>query len=683
VSGAEVPGVVDVRRVGAGGAGQVFRGRQPAFDRDVAVKVLDGRVGDETTERRFRRECRVLGSLAQHPNIVTVLDAGVTEAGRPYLVMPFLARGSLLDELERCGRLPWRQVVEWGIQLSGALHTAHLAGILHRDLKPGNVLLSEYGEPLLADFGIALDVVQQAGTTTASSITPAFCAPELLGAAASTVASDVYGLAATLWTALAGRGPFERTDGGQDSMVALLARVVTDRPADLRPLGVPGPLAGLLDAGLAKDPARRPPSALALAEGLQQVERSAGVAVTSIPVVESARSQPLASAPQAPQATRPTPPQSPPRPMPQSPPQPMPQPGPAPGLPRSVARRWVLGAGTLALGTGTVAGGAVAYNRFFPGAPSRTATAAKDAVLSWPAPTVTWTVPAKLLAPRVRVFARTRTRLVFVLAESRTLLGYSLADRTVERWASPKEAASFDVDDISAEHVFAGPTGEAYRGNLSNEQPQLMAGGYTDRVNDLCLDSGLFIAGTDGTVRYWSNASRADVRPRALSFGVEVVELSGSGVPFLAACCRDGSVRIVDVPSGAVGPAMDTPRTVVSVAYSHDRDALATVDADGSIRLWTPKTYGTFAPTHYLVVPGLKVTRVVFDPAQKRLAALGDQSWIAILDVETGKLVATVSVANTSPTAIHWVSADVQSTGSILAVLGADRTVRLWEIPNS
>jgi len=281
-----VPGIVDAEPIGSGGFGRVYRARQPAFDRDVAVKLLDGRVDDDATARRFRRECRTLGTLAGHPNIVAVHDAGVTPAGNPYLVMPFLSRGSLTDELRRLGRLPWQRVAAIGVQLAGALHTAHQAGILHRDIKPANVLVSNYGEPLLADFGVAIEQTGTVGTTTTSAITPAFCAPELLSSGGPTVASDVYSLAATLYTLLTGRDPFARADRGADgdSLMAMIARIVTLDPPDLRADGVPGPLAAVIESALAKNPADRPASALAFGQALQQAEAALRVPITVLSV---------------------------------------------------------------------------------------------------------------------------------------------------------------------------------------------------------------------------------------------------------------------------------------------------------------------------------------------------------------------------------------------------------------
>jgi serine/threonine protein kinase len=153
--GFDVPGYQDVEQIGAGGFGAVYRARQPAFDRTVAVKVLNGRLDDEATLRRFQRECQALGSVSSHPNIVPVYDAGGTPQGQPYMVMAFIRRGSLAQRLAVAGRLPWTEVAELGVKLAGALHSAHLAGVLHRDIKPENILVSDYGEPLLADFGIA------------------------------------------------------------------------------------------------------------------------------------------------------------------------------------------------------------------------------------------------------------------------------------------------------------------------------------------------------------------------------------------------------------------------------------------------------------------------------------------------------------------------------------------------
>jgi serine/threonine protein kinase len=280
--GFEVPGFVDVEQVGAGGFGRVFRARQPAFDRVVAVKVLDGRLDDAATLRRFQRECQALGSVSSHPNIVPVYDAGGTPGGQPYLVMDYVRGGSLADRLIRGGPLPWQDVAAIGVKLAGALHSAHRAGVLHRDIKPENILVSGYGEPLLADFGIAQRAGIENRTTTAAAMTPSHTAPEQFQGGPPSEATDVYALASTLFTLLAGVSPFQGRP--EESIFALIARAATETAPDLRTRGIPEPLAHVIALGLEKDPARRPGSALEFGRLLQQAQQSMTGTATPLPV---------------------------------------------------------------------------------------------------------------------------------------------------------------------------------------------------------------------------------------------------------------------------------------------------------------------------------------------------------------------------------------------------------------
>jgi hypothetical protein len=290
----DVPGCIDAQEIGAGGYGRVYRARQPAFDRTVAVKVLHGRLDDADTLRRFQRECQAIGVVAGHPNIVGVHDAGGTPSGHPYIVMPYLRRGSLAERLRR-SPLPWDQAVQIGIKLSGALHSAHRAGVLHRDIKPENVLLSDYGEPQLADFGIAQRLGSVASTATAAALTPAQGAPELLSGERPSVASDVYGLASTLHTLIRGEPPFVRR--GEESVFPMLARIATEPPPDLRPLGVPDPVARAIEHGMAKAAQSRPGTAWEFGQELQQAQAALGLAVTTLPLAEEDEVGPRPPAP--------------------------------------------------------------------------------------------------------------------------------------------------------------------------------------------------------------------------------------------------------------------------------------------------------------------------------------------------------------------------------------------------
>ncbi|MGW4248166.1 serine/threonine-protein kinase, partial [Nocardia sp. NPDC004722] len=196
-------GFDDASEIGRGGFGVVYRCVEHSLDRLVAVKVLDTRSNDEE-RARFLREQRALGRFGGHPHIVQVLSADVTVTGRPYLVMPFYARGSLRERIRDRGPLPWQEVLSIGVKIAGALAAAHARGIVHRDVNPANILLSDYGEPLLSDFGIALVTGFFDGANGLIAGTPAFTAPEVLRGAEPAPAADIYSLGATLFCLLTG-----------------------------------------------------------------------------------------------------------------------------------------------------------------------------------------------------------------------------------------------------------------------------------------------------------------------------------------------------------------------------------------------------------------------------------------------------------------------------------------------
>ena len=254
-----IPGVEDLEPIGRGGYSTVYRGRQPDLGRDVAVKVLSASVEDGADEEGWRREITAMGRLSNHPNIVAAYAGGLTDDGRLYLVMPYAPEGSLGDRVRRSGPLPPAEVAALGAQLAGALASAHEAGVLHRDVKPDNVLLSPYGQPQLTDFGIARLLDATTTMTRTIHATVAYAAPEVLMGRPATEAADVYGLGATLFACLAGAPPFPSTE--HDNVVSVVARITTQPPPDLRDLGVPDPLAAVIRDALAKSPAERIPSA--------------------------------------------------------------------------------------------------------------------------------------------------------------------------------------------------------------------------------------------------------------------------------------------------------------------------------------------------------------------------------------------------------------------------------------
>lgn len=258
-------GYSDARVIGEGGFGVVYRAVETDLDRTVAVKVLTTELDDDN-RARFVREQRAMGRLTGHPNIVPVLHVGSTASGRPYLVMPYHEQGSLQDRIHRHGPLTAEEMLRLGVKIAGAIESAHRLGILHLDVKPANILLSDYGEPALTDFGIARfasGFMTATGTIVGS---PAFTAPEVLAGERPSVACDVYGMGATLFSALTGHAAFERRSG--ERVVAQFLRISRAPLPHLAEEGIDADLSALVERAMARDPADRP-TVTGLAEELR------------------------------------------------------------------------------------------------------------------------------------------------------------------------------------------------------------------------------------------------------------------------------------------------------------------------------------------------------------------------------------------------------------------------------
>ncbi|GAA4482912.1 serine/threonine-protein kinase [Rhodococcus olei] len=267
-------GLVDAVEIGRGGFGVVYRCSQPALDRTVAVKVLSGDLDHDSLER-FLREQRAMGAVSGHPHICNILQVGATGSGRPYIVMPFHRRNSLQELIRRDGPLDWPEVLRLGVKMAGALETAHRSGTLHRDVKPANILLTEYGEPQLTDFGIARTTGGFETATGQITGSPAYTAPEVLEGRAPSVRSDVYSLGATLFCALTGHAAFERRSGEQ--VVAQFLRITRQPVPDLRSNDIPADVCAALESAMAQDPGQRPASAAEFGTMLENVAFAHGL----------------------------------------------------------------------------------------------------------------------------------------------------------------------------------------------------------------------------------------------------------------------------------------------------------------------------------------------------------------------------------------------------------------------
>ncbi|MBT9258035.1 serine/threonine protein kinase [Phycicoccus sp. MAQZ13P-2] len=275
-----------VRTLGGGGFGDVHLYENRALGRSEAVKVLRASELSPEVVAQFLAEVKAMAGL-EHPCVVPVYGMGHCVDGRPYLAMKVYGAGTMEDRA-RGGRLSLAEVLRAGIGVAGALETAHRAGLVHRDVKPANILVDAAGDIGLTDFGGAARTAAAADDPHDETVgvSPPWSPPEVLWSTSNgSVQSDVYSLGATLWHLLVGRAPFE-VIGGDNSDRAVARRAREVPPPETGRGDVPPELDRLLREALAKDPARRPRSAGDLARGLLQVEKSLGLAPTRLVVLE-------------------------------------------------------------------------------------------------------------------------------------------------------------------------------------------------------------------------------------------------------------------------------------------------------------------------------------------------------------------------------------------------------------
>lgn len=248
-----ISGIGDATLIASGGSALVYRATT-SDGTDVAVKLLRGVRGTEIA-RRFEREQSAAERLQEHPNIIEVYGSGLTASGEPYLVLPLMEAGSLADELERTGPFSLDRAVTDVSEASLAIDFAHRRGVLHRDLKPGNLLRTDDDSIVVTDFGIARVLDAGISSATIGAATPLYAAPELLADNEASLQSEVYSLGALLYALLAGTPAF----ADSANIWATINRIRHD---PLPPIaGVPDPVMRVITQAMAKEPHDRPATA--------------------------------------------------------------------------------------------------------------------------------------------------------------------------------------------------------------------------------------------------------------------------------------------------------------------------------------------------------------------------------------------------------------------------------------
>lgn len=268
-----------VRPLGRGAMGQVFLAVDEALGRNVAIKVMHpSRASDPAARRRFLRESRATAAV-EHPHVVTIHQVGEHQgadafSGAPFIVMQYLAGETLRGHHAKTGRMAPREVARIGREVAEGLAAAHRRGLLHRDVKPDNVILEGPARQVkIIDFGLARDIDDDGARVTQDGAvvgTPAYMSPERVGSREIDARSDLFGLGVILYELLADRLPFQG-----DSMMAVLAAIAQGVPEPLGDVAahVPPAFADLVMRLIAHDPVERPADAEAVARELAALER--------------------------------------------------------------------------------------------------------------------------------------------------------------------------------------------------------------------------------------------------------------------------------------------------------------------------------------------------------------------------------------------------------------------------
>jgi len=694
---AALPGYTLGDEIGAGSFGLVVAGWHRRLQRDVAIKVVAAGRRSRGRAEPVAAEGRILASL-DHPHIVRVYDH--VDAGDMHLIiMEMLAGGTLTRRLLRLGQ---REASAVGLAVADALSAAHARGVLHRDIKPDNVLFDGSGVPKVVDFGIAKLIRGSAATASRVFGTPMFMAPEQFVAGRLGPYTDLYALGVVLYLLMAGHAPFEGAALGPAGTAAVPPpgqyrdrHLLGDRPP--APVGVPGAVADVILRALDRDPALRPPSArdfaLDLARAAADAYGPGWLAGTGIPVriddeVRAAAERPSALAGLATGALILPPPAD----------IAVPAAGPTIIDPRAArldgdtdpeSEESTAGptAGPLAQiapldgadGRPPADGDRQGHDgrhgrpgmswRRSPQPHRRHVAAAVALLLSGAVGTVLTVVirhenGARPLGPPLT--GHTDWVGSVALSPDGRILTSSSKDRTIRLW---------DVTNPSSPRQLGGPLT-----------------GHTDWAVSVAfsLDGRILASGSkDRTIRLWDVTNPSS--PRQLggpltghTDGLMSVAFS-SDERTLASSSKDRTVRLWDVtnpssPRQLGGPLTGHTDWVWSVAFSSDKRILASASADGTVRLWNvtdrsnPRPIGQPLTGHTGAV-----YEVVFAPDSRTLASGGKDSTVRLWDVTDPTAPRPIGQPLTGHASTVW-SAAFSPDGHTLASGSADGTVRLWNV---
>ncbi len=660
-----------IRVVGRGGMGVVLHAYDPCLERDVAIKVIDPQLANnEVARQRFCREARAAAAVT-HDNLVAVHQVDEDEhSGLPYLVMQLVNGESLEQRLRRVNTLPAIDVARLGMQVAAGLAAAHTSGLIHRDIKPGNILLEDPVDRVkLTDFGLARAAEDVKLTRTGFVAgSPLYMAPEQARGDDIDHRADLFSLGSVLYEATTGKAPFD----GKTPLV-VLRRVADESPLPLHRTNrdVPQGISEIIDRLLAKDPADRYQSASEVAEAFAlELSRANALSPLDVPaeVCPSSASRSGTGSRKQKHICW-----------------------------KSVALR------TLPWIGGALLGGALAVSLWPPQVVEQrvevpvpgTATLAAPVELDpGPPPSVTlqsnsgavWSLafmPAEPLVWGLVPSTMPSNRLV-VGTEDGSIRVWDLNKSTVFRTLEPRQDGNIWTTDVSADGrllVTACDDAAVTIWNLKSFQPELSfpqpsstkAAVFSPTRNQLATGD------RNSTVRVWDLMSQIPVELRGHRGTVHGLAYSPNGEK-LASAGSDGSVKLWDLrkiewdrqkaPDKWLELA-EHRGAVYSVAFSPDGSKLASAGWDGTVRIWNPNV-GTQLQT--IKAHDGDVWGVSFGGDGKWIASVGSDGLVRVWDVDTGKNIFTYRGGRAFHT-VHFAP-----DGVTLAAGGRDGTVRVWEM---